>query len=626
MDDPRDQELKELRERLQELTQRVYRLERTAGVAPVPVATPEAGAPRAITPPEPTAVPWTSALGQSPAALPTARAHVPAPPPPRTPVTAPSLESRIGSQWLNRIGIVAVLFGVSYFLKYAFDNNWIGPAGRIAIGLLAGIAIVVWSEMFRTRGYNVFSYSLKAVGVGTLYLSLWAGFQLYHLFPAAIAFGCMVLVTAFTTLLALRQNAEILAAFALMGAFLTPVLVSTGQNREITLFSYVALLDVATVIFATQRRWVRLLPGAFMGTLLLYVGWYASYFHNEDLATTFFFATLFFLIFATPALFIRPTESDSQSRGVVPILTGLVLANAAVYFLEGFVMLQEWPDTKPFTAWFAIAVAAVYLLLARAIRSETTGKARELLTLLHVTLAIVFLTIAIPLKLEAHWVTIGWLVEAALIMYVGQRTNTVLLKLLAAIALALGVFRLVLFDNFNSTRVILNARFFTYVVAIGAIAFCAYLLRSGKSENERYAVAVAIVAINLLVLIAAHHEVNDYFNWQIQHLAQRHAIDPAQWEQSRQINVTRQFTYSAVWMLYGALLMWIGFVKRSEFLRWQALILIAATILKVFIYDVSSLDRGYRILAFIALGVILLGISFVYQRDWLKLARRGESA
>jgi uncharacterized membrane protein len=79
-------------------------------------------------------------------------------------------------------------------------------------------------------------------------------------------------------------------------------------------------------------------------------------------------------------------------------------------------------------------------------------------------------------------------------------------------------------------------------------------------------------------------------------------------------------------MVYGAFLMWMGFWKRSGFLRWQALILIAATIIKVFVYDVSTLDRGYRILAFIALGAILLGISFVYQRDWLKLSRRGESA
>jgi uncharacterized membrane protein len=72
-------------------------------------------------------------------------------------------------------------------------------------------------------------------------------------------------------------------------------------------------------------------------------------------------------------------------------------------------------------------------------------------------------------------------------------------------------------------------------------------------------------------------------------------------------------------MGYGAMLMIVGFWRRSAFIRWQALVLIAATTIKVFVYDVSQLDRGYRILSFIVLGVLLLAISFGYQRDWLKL-------
>ena len=87
-------------------------------------------------------------------------------------------------------------------------------------------------------------------------------------------------------------------------------------------------------------------------------------------------------------------------------------------------------------------------------------------------------------------------------------------------------------------------------------------------------------------------------------------------------DIERDFSYSALWMAYGAMLMIIGFVRRSALVRWQALILIAATIAKVFIYDVSQLDREYRIVSFIILGVLLLAISFVYQRDWLQLSAK----
>src|SRR5262249_31489931 len=85
-----------------------------------------------------------------------------------------SLEARIGGQWLNRVGIIAVLVGLSYFLKLAFENNWIGPGTRVAIGLLAGCGLMLWSERFRRRGFAGFSFSLKAIGISSLYLSLWS--------------------------------------------------------------------------------------------------------------------------------------------------------------------------------------------------------------------------------------------------------------------------------------------------------------------------------------------------------------------------------------------------------------------------------------------------------------------
>jgi uncharacterized membrane protein len=120
----------------------------------------------------------------------------------------PSLESRIGSQLFNRIGIIALLVGVAWFLKFAIDNHWIGPAARVLIGLGAGIGIIAGSEWFRKRNYKGFSYSLKALGTGILYLSLWAAYTLFGLIPAWTAFAAMVAVTAANAWLCWRQNSE----------------------------------------------------------------------------------------------------------------------------------------------------------------------------------------------------------------------------------------------------------------------------------------------------------------------------------------------------------------------------------------------------------------------------------
>jgi len=235
MANPEDN-LDELRARLANLTARVYRLESQAGLL-TPKERPLESQPAAPTPPPsvPRATETPAAAATPPAAEPRA-ARSPLSQPPGALETG-DLEKKIGQYWLNRIGIIAVLIGVSYFVKLAFESNWVGPAGRILIGLVAGTAVILWSERFRNRGHAVFSYSLKAIGIGTLYLSLWGAFQVYHLIPSAAAFAAMIVVTAATIALAWSQDAQLLASFALAGGFSTPILLSTGQNPEIVLFS-----------------------------------------------------------------------------------------------------------------------------------------------------------------------------------------------------------------------------------------------------------------------------------------------------------------------------------------------------------------------------------------------------
>ncbi|HEU5234777.1 MAG TPA: DUF2339 domain-containing protein [Terriglobales bacterium] len=528
------------------------------------------------------------------------------------------LEGKIGKLWLNRIGIIAILTGVSYFIKYAFDNGWIGPAGRVALGLLAGIALIFWSERFRTRGQGPFSYSMKAVGIGILYLSLWGAFQVYHLVPSAVAFVSMIIVSASTITLALTQDAEILAAFAMIGGFSTPVLLSTGQNHEIVLFSYVALLDLAMLAVVTLKPWRRLLVGAFTGTIILYIGWFAEYYTKEQRITTTIFTILFAAIFAVIPLLTPLTPSRWRS-GFSATLTFLPLLNAAAAFLA----LNEMYSNDTLT-WYALALAAVYLALSGQFKRRAGSNANVVKTInmLHIAIAVAFITIAIPLKLNSHWITLGWLVESAVLLYVSVRTKTNFLRYFAATTLSLGIIRLLVFDNFRVETLILNARFATYLVAIAILGSIVAAADRYASEGERPAIRVAGVLLNVLALIALTLEASDYFTRQIMPFYAAHNYS---YTAIHQIELARRFSYSLIWLAYGAGLMLFGFKRRSSFVRWQALVLIALTIAKVFLYDVSELQQGYRIISFIALGAVLMGISYVYHRDWLKLGPGGEA-
>lgn len=622
--DKSQNDLEAIRHLLAELTARVYRIEQKLAMQPQG-ATPEQKSSLPSTPAEP---------GRTVAAVEPPRETSPKPtyplvPPPKVQPQTPTarisrpdidLESRIGSHWLNRIGITALLIGISYFLKFAFDNNWIGPAGRVTIGLLAGIGIVIWSERFRAKGYQTFSYSLKAVGIGALYLSLWAAFQVYSLVPSSVAFVMMLAVTAATGAIALAQDAQILAAFALAGGFTTPLLLSTGQNREVALFVYVTILDIATLALVTFKPWRRLLVMSYAGTLVLYVGWYSRFYSRDQFGLTLAFATIFFAIFAIAPLVTLQPSGEHALFASIPAIVAFV--NAGVYFLQAYAMIEE--IDKTLMAWFALALAAVYIFLSRQVqaRSLVPGTS-QILYFLHLALAIGFITVAIPIRLDAHWITIGWFVEAGVLLWVANRINSDFLNVFALAALVLGVFRLLAFDNFSSTQLILNMRMATYGVALVVLAAVAWYASKRDDDAAHVVAAVAIVSLNALALIALTREVSDYFTWQM--TPYRPTVEThwqAAWNDLHRIRIERDFTYSALWMGYGAMLMIVGFVRSSAFVRWQALVLIAATIVKVFVYDVSELDRQYRIISFIVLGALLLAISFVYQRDWLKLSAR----
>jgi uncharacterized membrane protein len=624
--DSSQSDLQAIRQLLAELTARVYRIERQLGLdAKAPAGVPATVAP---TPPSATA-PITSQQAAPPATV--QRASAPPRPPyavvPPAPAARPmqpeaTLESRIGSHWLNRIGIAALLIGISYFLKFAFDNNWIGPTGRVTIGVLAGIAIVIWSERFRLHGYKAFSYSLKAVGIGALYLSLWAAFHVYSLIPSGVAFVMMLIVTAATAAMALSQDAQILAAFALAGGFSTPILLSTGVNREIALFSYVSILDIATLVLVSFKPWRQLLVMSYAGTLLLYMGWYSEFYNRSQLSLTLAFATLFFAIFAVAPLVTLQPEGEMPLFASIPAV--LAFVNAGVYFLQAYVMIQE--VDKTYMAWFALALAAIYIFLSRQVQARSVSpRASQILYFLHLAVAIGFITVAIPIRLDAHWITIGWFVEAGVLLWVGNRIASDFLNVLALGALILGVVRLLVIDNFQTTQLIFNMRMATYAVAVAVLGAVAWYASQRDDEAAAGVAAVAALALNVLALIALTREVADYYTRQME--TYRPAVGVQLWRRNtylalHRIQIERDFTYSALWMAYGAMLMIIGFLRRSAFVRWQALVLIAATIAKVFVYDVSELDRGYRIVSFIVLGVLLLAISFVYQRDWLQLSAK----
>ena len=241
---------------------------------------------------------------------------------------------------------------------------------------------------------------------------------------------------------------------------------------------------------------------------------------------------------------------------------------------------------------------------------------------LDLVIAVVFLTIAIPLKTHGRWLTIGWLVEGAALLWLTRIVPQRLLRVLALLALVLGLAALLLINPPASTTIVFNQRFATYLAGIAVFAFTAIIAaHSARMKTQSFPHLLA----NHRRPVRPHRERTHPHRHRPGN-SQLLVDPPLRIRRLHHLSTTTsmyaQFTYSAFFMLFGAILLLLGFVQRSAFLRWQALVLLAVSIGKVFLIDVSQLSQGYRILSFLGLGALLLGVSFVYQRDWLNL--RGE--
>ncbi len=602
-----------------------------------------------------------------------------------------SLEDRLGSQLFNFIGIVALIFGAAWALKLAIEEGWIGIAGRVIVGLAAGAGLVLWSEIFRRRNLAAFSYTLKAVGTGVLYLSLWAGFQLYHLLPAPAALAAMILVTAWNAFMAFTQDAELLAAYALVGGLLTPVLLSTGGDHETFLFTYIAAIVAGVIVLLRAKPWPRLLPPAFLGMAGYFIGYYTRFFHaarvtvwDAQSTETALFAILFAGLFALVSTRLWSPPEQKDGGILLPVL--IPLANATFLSLALYSVFED-SGLHDSLAFLMVALAAVFLGLMRLQKTSLAAA-------MHLAAAVVFLTVAIPLKASGQTLTTAWLVEGLILFWAStrfeaeQKAPSRALALLSAAGYALGLASVLFHWTWSygalDRQPFLNANLGSALVAVATLAGAAWICYSnstagaepaGKTEDlpvllaalaaiagvgillilreltsdaqsirfsvaaptaffnagfatslvglcllaavswtgskifalerSRYEpfrllAAVSLVLFNLLAILCVEGEIGRLFT----------AADAA---------LERSLAISAFLMLYAAVLLAAGFWRRNAFVRWQALLLILFTIAKVFLYDISGLSAGYRVVSFLALGALLLTVSFAYQKDWLGL-------
>ena len=650
------------------------------------------------------------------------------PPLPRPRLTA-DLEKVIGGQWLTWLGIIAIFLGTAFFLAIDLGYSPLAGLPQVLIAAVVALGFLLIGRFVARTLHRFLGLGLLGGGIALFYLVAYGLFGFHRLVGAEVVFPALLAVAFLGALVALAQDSRTIAGLTLIGALLTPLVLTSDQGAAYTLLPYLIGVDLGAVLVARRRGWAQLALGSFLGTALLVAAWWEPHFAPAWRSLVLFATTVIWLLYG-----VGPWLGRVRPGFWGLARTALVAANGAWYASVVYAALGKELDEIRGAALFVIA--AVYVAA-----SILGGKGRRddpaLIANFYTGAALAIL--AMPVQFDGFTVSLAWALVGMLLLVMGWRLDDPHHRLAAMAGLLFAAARVVLtgLDDLGRApadyRPVLNLPFLADAAVVAALLAAAWIhRRSGEAAHtwERWArravepvaaatawwvltaetarwmearddgqlpvitvalvwalYAAAVQALGLLrgrpwlriaalaslacagiaaFIIQAVYAVTAAADWTVLGNAgfvagaagvavlawiarTDRADDPRirPWERSLAtpllvvtlaaglMTVTLELlawfharhggdvfadaaallTISLFWTLYGGVLVWAGFASRVRAVRLAGMALLGLVIVKVFAVDIRALSSGYRIVSFVGVGVLLLVISLLYQRE-----------
>ncbi len=505
-------------------------------------------------------------------------------------------EYAVVTTWLVRLGILVLIFGIGFFLKYSIDRNWMKPAVRVILMAAAGVALCA-GGIVKSRGeYRRLAIALAGAGFVVLQLSILAAFRLYHLLPALPAFALLAVVTAAAMTSALGMNALLPAVIGCVGGFLAPVIIGTPAPDAVKLFIYMTILNAGVLYCACRRDWVLL--------HLLSLGFYAVIGGAAliKLTTAGNAPILLAFLSANHALFSLLPLATARRRDATLLELALMIGNAAFYFLTAIPIAEkycsEW-KLGAAVALFAALLAGAELYICRA--------ERPVLRTFLATLAAFGAALVVPLALNGFWIVTAWAVLAYLLLVLAIRHRAWSLLALALMVYA-AAFCGACADFFKHDSDCYLFRFGRHLATFGAFiaSLCgAAWSCSRQRATEWFAPAWGESSKRLpawLFAIAATALFFWYSSYELDAFLKQ--LLPG----------FRNGGVTIWWCVLACAALFTGIRRRLKPLRIVGASLFVVCAGKIFLVDLANLEQLWRIAAFAVTGAMLLAGAVLYIR------------
>lgn len=493
----------------------------------------------------------------------------------------------IKEDWLMKLGALLFIMGFGWFVSYAFANNWIGPIGRISIGIVAGVGIMAfgfrWMMKYVTQG-SLF----MALGAGMAILTIFAGRSIYNFFTPSTAVLFDFIIVSFVAFASYRFNTKSLAFIAQVLAFLTPLLVA-GQSNSVFLFTYLLLISVATLFLASVTGWRELITSS-----LIFVGMYSAPFiggtslmYRNDAPLILNFAYVFSLLylFSGMTAVVMKGVQDAKNEIFLAVLNGAFLfvwiyntsipewhvmiysVWAMIFIISSFVALKFSKEVAPFYAYGSVAIA----FLAAATAAQLDGAA---------------LTIAFTLEVFLLVMNVLWLTNDV------SAASTTSWLFLAPVALSLQSL-----SAYSHSLDILSADFFVLVLlAVCLILVGRYIIQDGGNKDSgevKFGSMFVVLGIAYLM----------YVVWQLVHIFLYTTPDMA--------SMVALFVFT----LAGVTAYFTGLQGGDMARRTYGVMMIGFVVVRLLLVDVWNMELFGRVVTFLAIGVLLMSTAFLTKKQ-----------
>lgn len=394
----------------------------------------------------------------------------------------PDLEKFIGENLISKFGILILVLGISFFVKYAIAKDWINEPARVGIGVLCGALVMGIAHKLK-KNFAAFSSVLVAGAISIFYFTIAIAFHEYQLFSQTVAFVIMTVITVFSVLVSVSYNRQELAILSLIGGFAVPFMVSTGEGNYVVLFSYIGILNTGILAIAYFKKWKIVSILAFVFTALLFVSWYTRELYDDKLPHlgAILFATLFYFIFS-----ITIVLSNIRNKGVFSMPEYFIMVtNTFFFFGVGMGIIHNWGID--FKGLFSLLLA-IYNVVYAVILYRKFGLDKNAIYLL-IGLALTFLTLTIPLQFEGNQITLFWAAEAVLLFWLSQKSKierfkwgAVIVQLLTVISVLMDWFRYNFPDE--SLKIVFNTLFIAGIF-VSLSLFMTYWLLKNESVDKK---------------------------------------------------------------------------------------------------------------------------------------------